>query len=1344
MFCFLWRWLIRLIIFAFLVFSLSCTRYPDKDTEDPRLDHNFRQGTADDLYRTKDLMKRVHIKNWHKPATGKKPQGKLEDSSDKRRDNYRNLYENTSLSPGVFSENSLLKIRTGKTGRKAKVSFAQGNIHIDSQISFLNEYWFLDYTIQEQKTEWQKTLAKLLGRIKDFKGFPETDYYILPKYEGNYYVLYKVGPPEAIPYDEKPIAQSLGKMLAVPLVGYPVEYCVAKVIPDKNYRETGEHLPECEGGSSEQSQYVRLKQDSKQLFEYLDKPDLFPRDFFNKNGRKWFFVRTVVESAKNKYAGHKLFEAANLVEFQPAPGHLNVIDASGYNIKKEDKIRALFIPVKWEDYRIKRISENQMDKSFSEELKQGLLYSELSYFKIEFDKLVKNQFGYQGEKTLKNVVITDDYFSFNIEITAKSQQAHLIKYAFKKYTENPSYVEKRWFEEDSALFFPAFARKRRYHKTALEHTEEEVDKFFRTTRFDPKSEGIRWYFSKQTPEKNTEFQWIRDLGHLAVRLLNKAFQEAGKSSNYSIKVILDKEEAKEVGDIRYNILNLMVTEGGSSSWLFGYGPNVANPITGEIVSATANVWVSNILRAYISIVRRYIRFHVWPPAWKFHPKSKGVTDFLHKKIQIACPEVISFIQAEQKKKESFHPRNSVLDDKEQIKSCATTLAQVKILGTILHEMLHGFASRHVFSSSVDKDNYYKNYKEIQNIFGVDILQSLFKENILIKTSHPPQYSSVMDYPSLQNPILPVPGKLDIAVLRFIYFDQVELSKETQLAQLKDPSKGMCLNGKCFLKVPSGIDEVNSETSQKSILQTAENQNLEKENLKSYRVLCGGKKLTEPTELDSSEPLCQQFDYGATPLEIVENSIVMTSNKMMNRNKRYDSNSPTPPGEGSLFQRQAGSLYKKWEQYRDELFDNLTKSPWDYSFLNQEHICEYKNIIDRKAESNSEFRDYYEIREPVFKFFKYLAFVPAKHCVYKNSEGEYGVASLKSIEEKMSGDYERYPQDSQALFINCQSSLVKIWAEENNKGELITEVGFFGEDRHYFFRPQNEDAIDAYSVFPKEWYHIIRDEASPFSDILTDPEFGARYYKEVQDYVLHGINLHPYINTSKWDMFREENTVCDKKEQENAESFPDKANDLFRFVSYKTDTQITTVAGVDPTGGTWTGRLHMLESAIRLLKKNSNDLDIKQQLQWEFDWSFITLPKLKRTVKLIDKEIGTYKLTHPFLTTAHAEYTPGDKSFTNFIKQHPAAIYNTAGGLEVSIPYADESFIAQLFQKFNDFSQCVTKHDETSDGEQFCHDMEEKRAFIEVVFDKYYTNMPGRGDELLCLPEDMYLNLPPPM
>ena len=227
-----------------------------------------------------------------------------------------------------------------------------------------------------------------------------------------------------------------------------------------------------------------------------------------------------------------------------------------------------------------------------------------------------------------------------------------------------------------------------------------------------------------------------------MNLLNKAFQEAGRDSDHKIRIVLDsKGDDKEVGDIRYNILNLMVSEGKSSGGLLGLGPNVANPITGEVVSATANVWVSNILGIYINIVRKYIRFQVYPPAWTLQPfsqevahslqetisqsapqcgdlflQSSGVTPFLHERIENLCNEVTHFIKKKKKEGLIYDPKNPALQDKDIIKSCAKKLAFLPILGVTLHEMLHGFAQRHVFSASVDTENFYKDDREIRKDF----------------------------------------------------------------------------------------------------------------------------------------------------------------------------------------------------------------------------------------------------------------------------------------------------------------------------------------------------------------------------------------------------------------------------------------------------------------------------------------------------------------------------------------------------------------------------------------------------------------------------------------------------
>ena len=78
----------------------------------------------------------------------------------------------------------------------------------------------------------------------------------------------------------------------------------------------------------------------------------------------------------------------------------------------------------------------------------------------------------------------------------------------------------------------------------------------------------------------------------------------------------------------------------------------------------------------------------------------------------------------------------------------------------------------------------------------------------------------------------------------------------------------------------------------------------------------------------------------------------------------------------------------------------------------------------------------------------------------------------------------------------------------------------------------------------------------------------------------------------------------------------------------------------------------------------------------------------------------------------------DISFASFIKNHPATLYNGAGGSFVVIPYTDtdENLPAQLFRRFNEFVDCVKNQEALGIA---CDDIEEKKVFIKTILDSYY-------------------------
>ena len=339
----------------------------------------------------------------------------------------------------------------------------------------------------------KKLLAFLFGEVSDFHGFPDTDYYILPRLEGNYLILYRLSRSNKIPFDERSMAHHVGDYLAAPLVGYQVEYCVPEKHETARFEKTDLDVAVCEGVPMSSAKYVRFQTSGRQEFSYQPKLDIFPADFFKGN---WFYLKTVVQTSEQTAGsiGHRPFVSSHLVEFRKRPNHLEVVDASGYELLDKDKVAAVFIPVNWKEYKMDRNAD--LFNSFSETERTKNPDTKRPYFQMDFQKLTVLETG--GDSDLKAVVrgvyITDDYFSFDIEVNKEAGWPTLVRYSFKKSAPNPDYPEKAWYKEDTDRFMPVFASARRYYKRSVDTTIKDREKFMRANRFDPGRDAIVWHF----------------------------------------------------------------------------------------------------------------------------------------------------------------------------------------------------------------------------------------------------------------------------------------------------------------------------------------------------------------------------------------------------------------------------------------------------------------------------------------------------------------------------------------------------------------------------------------------------------------------------------------------------------------------------------------------------------------------------------------------------------------------------------------------------------------------------------------------------------------------------------
>lgn len=246
-------------------------------------------------------------------------------------------------------------------------------------------------------------------------------------------------------------------------------------------------------------------------------------------------------------------------------------------------------------------------------------------------KQIKSDWAAEGEgeslaasdakNILNEVLVGPNHLNYTIIRTLSNGAKVKVAYSFVRVDAQSKYVSKRHFKDDRARF-GFFTTAKPYIQNFEIFTQEDIEKRLQVSRHDmkplpgPKGEkGITFHFTKGTPE------WLRRIGRDAVAAWDRAFKAAydGSGEKVAVRVgteivqttdengnIVNKEVEKDVdlGDIRFNVINL-IDEIGESR-LFGFGPSVTDPLTGEIISATSNVHIESVRDAVTSAIREYV------------------------------------------------------------------------------------------------------------------------------------------------------------------------------------------------------------------------------------------------------------------------------------------------------------------------------------------------------------------------------------------------------------------------------------------------------------------------------------------------------------------------------------------------------------------------------------------------------------------------------------------------------------------------------------------------------------------------------------------------------------------
>ena len=652
-------------------------------------------------------------------------------------------------------------------------------------------------------------------------------------------------------------------------------------------------------------------------------------------------------------------------------------DQSGQEEDKANLFSAFEIPVTWVDYRIKTL--NGIPQLQEEELGDGHpeaneIFQDRAYGKFDFTKMNRTLESTYKSTTMEELEVDENYLSFTLTTDLDRLGFISIKYSFKRAervkNEQARYAKTR----DGEIFGIYYTRKDYIDNSPDYYRTKDIEKTLLINKFmfnEGESREIVYHFTRTSSPM--EERW-RDVGRRAVKAWNEAFQKAFVGTNKeAIRVVLkefndDGSSADlSLGDLRGNLINI-VDHDKESTLVGGYGPSVIDTLSGEIISATTNIYVPGARDLLKRTIRNYLIYKLdgyenatferampdaivsvsplregdlfamnlslYETSLDLKEELKEEVDPILRSVKGDRLDLIDTLLATEDKevlkrrlkekrerslflalsqemgmeallgssdhrmdREIFELQRNVFEafenypltyadligriekacnnypkEKEQLEvgkflarlkregevnytasipdrvfisgseekhvlnECADRLLPDVLTASAIHEMGHNFALLHNFAASGDE----KNFTKLEDNEGKTV-----------------NSSSAMDYLSFYVQDLLKVGSYDVAALRYIYAEQIELVG-------KD-------GGRLYIELVDPEEKKDNSKQRDDIYTRVQNYVTEKGlvgvRLREFKY-CSDRDAKELRK----DPMCAQFDYGSNPLEVVRNII----------------------------------------------------------------------------------------------------------------------------------------------------------------------------------------------------------------------------------------------------------------------------------------------------------------------------------------------------------------------------------------------------------------------------------------------------------------------------------------
>lgn len=892
--------------------------------------------------------------------------------------------------------------------------------------------------------KYQTDSPLLKGHIErlNLYGFKNRSYKIIYKFVPGLLKLYKVIPAEDLSHYEQPYVESNAEGEAmVPLGGFSVSYYDVKKIEDADGRKT--NLSQKFPVSSEKFQtatHVKIDYTNFKEFEFVRKTDLYPVDYFVSS--EWYFSAAEISKKPDQQDGIGYVDGvadvsgkkASLINFTRTDSLLRATNAVRDDRVEltEDQADLVFsIPAIWKKFRVK---EEGGFRTLQEENMSREVYSNKEWGSLNLAGIAIQGIGSASvEDSIKGIVLDkikfkNNSFSFTLLYVKNGNK---VKFSFLRKEKRDDYVEKIYFKKDRTVF-GAFSINKYRTANLDEVRTEDIESNVLVQRFNPKKD-IVFRFSDITPPAGFKDVGIgakfdfREIGRSCVKYWDRAFKLAGSDIN----IILDESRDAELGDFDSNILNIIPVYSNAGGG--GVAPSVSDPVTGEVIASTTNVFVTNgRIKMVVNAIRNYIRIHggVIEGVKLLDAKGDGlpILNHISKEVRTFCPEVISF--AAKVKAEGLTVQTA--EENLVVIPCAEKLVKTRMQSVLCHEMGHNFGLRHNFFCSADEKNIVRTKKAMETLYPEADFPGIYE--MYPKEELYPEMSCVMDYTGVEEHNRPgMPMLYDIAGIAYIYSEKVfnKIDLEGGVLALKSISTESPL-----------VEQESFNEGAKLKFCTDENS--------VYRASQAGKA--------AWDPMCDLWDNGTTPSAKIQHLSRRMREALVLYGRRYDragsASASALANDVGRSLNEMSQIYGTWRAY---LAGTLESNNF---YLNKFTETEYLAHIDKlKTQEDFIGSDYIGVAETFYDVLTSVFELSDYYCVSRDEAGQTRLLKFTELQDEIIS--------SGTTFVvnGCDDDLVAEHLKEGRKWEYMFEYGIPSSESVKFSQDPKDDSepVDIVSI-----------------------------------------------------------------------------------------------------------------------------------------------------------------------------------------------------------------------------------------------------------------------------------------